>query len=231
MAPILFCTTAPAPSPSESGPGMRLPPSACSSPARTCSHTRQSVMPRPTARRRHSGQAGQRPPRQPFCTHSGLVFRPPCPCTFIPGAAKRTPRTVFSQCRRGFLHTLGWLLLPSLHSSDTHSTSRDRQRGLTSDLTSSEASAHGRALWRAMPLDPDWLRQTTYLARVPCTLSLACKYIALLYVFNNNQNCQPLSLLEVHRLQIFALLAANSPSVRLKKGPNKIKKTAVGSYI
>jgi hypothetical protein len=55
-----------------------------------------------------------------------------------------------------FLHALGWLLLPSLHSSSTCSNSRDRQRESTSDLASSEASAGGRgpAESLATPLDP-----------------------------------------------------------------------------
>jgi hypothetical protein len=46
-------------------------------------------------------QASHRPPRQPFRTHAGLVFRPPCPYTFKPGAAKRTPRNCFFPTPQG----------------------------------------------------------------------------------------------------------------------------------
>jgi hypothetical protein len=85
-----------------------------------------------------------------------------------------------------FLHAPGQLLLPSLYSIDTRSPSGDRQRGLTSDLASSEVSPGGggnpvESL--LMPLDPAGSSgQYTVLRHVHCATctdnSLACIYIA-----------------------------------------------------
>jgi hypothetical protein len=53
------------------------------------------------------------------------------------------PGYVFSQPRRGFLHTTGQPLLPSLHSSGTRSASGDHQQGSTSDLSSFKVGTWG----------------------------------------------------------------------------------------
>jgi hypothetical protein len=150
-------------------------------------HTRQSATPQPTARRWSSGQAGHQPPRQPFRTQTGLVFRPPGLCTFISGAAERTPGNRFSQPSRSGLRTpwagysfpASTLVVPA---APAETTSEDRPLTLPPPSPSL-----GGAQWRAAyapgpgPAPADNVVST----HVPCTVnSLACIYSGMYSVIN-----------------------------------------------
>jgi hypothetical protein len=124
-------------------------------------------------------------PCRPRPAQAGLVFRPLGLYTFKQEQQSECLGTIFSQRCGGFLNAPGELNLPASTAAIQCSASGDCQRGLTSDLASSKASAQGRALWRAAYIPgPRWapVDNVHYLTcrvqHIPCTAnSLACTYI------------------------------------------------------